>query len=81
MNYTSFNIYLCTKNRFLILISNFQRSLDWATNTRKHRGLGVRVSKTQETPGVDGGFISDNPRVSLEKGAGRRGIAGYGPSG
>jgi hypothetical protein len=56
MNYTSFIIYLCTKNWFLILISNFQSSLDWASNIRKRRGYGVKYPRHSALYRVDGGL-------------------------
>jgi hypothetical protein len=79
MNYTSFIIYLCTKNWFLILISNFQSSLDWASNIRKRRGYGVKYPRHSALYRVDGGLFSSKPRGLCAKRPGRRGIHGSQP--
>jgi hypothetical protein len=39
--------YLYIKNLFLILISYFQYSLDWASNCEEYKGYGVNISTTQ----------------------------------
>jgi hypothetical protein len=58
----------------LKLISDFQYSLDWASNSDEYRGYGVNVSKTQRVPGMDGGLFSVLVRVSLAMLTRQRGI-------
>jgi hypothetical protein len=50
MIYTNSSTYLYTKNQFLLLISYFHYSLDWASNIGKCRGPGVKCTKTQANP-------------------------------
>jgi hypothetical protein len=47
--------YLYIKNLFLILISDFQYSLDWASNTTKGRGPGARFHRLRQPPGQSAG--------------------------
>jgi hypothetical protein len=51
----------------MLLISDFQYSLDWASNTEKCRGYGANISKIQRVPHVDDMLISFNLKVSLAK--------------
>jgi hypothetical protein len=55
------------KNPFSISFIQFKRSLDWASFTRKVRGLGVRISRPSEQLSMDGGLISIFCRDSLAK--------------
>jgi hypothetical protein len=48
MNYQSSSIYFHIKNPFIIQFLGFYNTLDWASISVKHRGLGVRISRHRE---------------------------------
>jgi hypothetical protein len=45
MNYLSSSNYFCIKNLFSILFIQFKRVLDWASNSEKPRGHGVKLQR------------------------------------
>jgi hypothetical protein len=80
MDYTIPSIYFHIKIYFLINLFNLQQALDWVSISRKVRGLGASVSKTQKTHGVDGGLIYIFRGGSFAKQQPRRGIGRPEPS-
>jgi hypothetical protein len=56
MDYTIPSIYFHIKIYFLINLFNLHQALDWASISRKVRGLSASVTETQETHQMDCGF-------------------------
>jgi hypothetical protein len=56
MNYQSSSNYFPIENPFINYFLWFYTALDRALITRKVRGLGVRIPKTQRTEVRDGGL-------------------------
>jgi hypothetical protein len=80
MNYQSSSIYFHIKNPFIIQFLGFYNTLDWASISVKHRGLGVSRPRHREQWKQDGGLISLKSEGSLEKYPGQRGTHKYRPS-
>jgi hypothetical protein len=67
MNYVSSINYFPIKNLFSISFIPFKRSLDWASISVKHRGLGVKFCRHREYHWWTAGSKSRKSEGSLTK--------------
>jgi hypothetical protein len=79
MNLLSSSSHFPFKNPFPISFIQFKRSLDWASISVNHRGLGIRNPETQRIVTMDGGLILMKPRGYFAVLARRRGKLNSGP--
>jgi hypothetical protein len=65
MNYTSFWIYFCIKNKVLYSFIQFLCDLGQALNLRKHGGKIISIPQTQDTPQWTAGWFQEIIRTPM----------------
>jgi hypothetical protein len=80
MNLLSSSNYFHIKNPFSISFIRIKRVLDWASFSRKPRGLGVRIQRPGAQRRGTAGSNSHKQRGSLTKLPGRKGMGRSKPS-